>query len=176
MRRARSARALPRSARTWNLRDAAGSDANNEPPTPPPTYQEAVFGRQDKTWVSRTQISLPDYETRDMFGGISGVFGDNAHNTAIARMIASYGEDLAVYPDNEHGTSSDDSIPNGSPVSPLAEPHQFPMSSSPVSPLAEQRPLRDYDNLSPINAFGILELEAIEAVPIVSNTPRIEGR
>jgi hypothetical protein len=170
MRRARSARALPRSARTWNLRDAAGPNADSEPPTPPPTYQEAVFGRKDETRVSRTQVSLPHYAARDVFGGISGVIRDDAHNTAIARMIASYGEDLPVYPDNEHGTPSDDSIPNESPVSPPAEPHQFPMSSSPVCPL------RNYDNLSPVNAFGILELEAIEAVPIVSDTPRIEGR
>jgi hypothetical protein len=176
MRRARSARALPRSARTWNLCDAAGPNADSEPPTPPPTYQEAVFGRQDETLVSRTQVSLPHYAARDIFGGIFGIVGDNAHNIAIARMIASYGEGLPVYPVNEHGTSSDDSVPNGSPVSLLAEPHQFPMSSSPVSPLTEQRPLRNYDNLSPVNAFGILELEAIEAVPIVSDTPRIEGR
>jgi hypothetical protein len=126
--------------------------------------------------VSRTQVSLLHYAARDIFCGISVIVGDNAHSTAIARMIASYGEGLPVYPDNEYGTSSDDSIPNGSPVSPLAEPHQFPMSSSPVSPLTEQRPLRDCDNLSLVNAFGILELEATEAVPIMSDTSRIEGR
>jgi hypothetical protein len=50
------------------------------------------------------------------------------------------------------------------------------MSSSPVPPLTEQRPLRDCDNLSPVNAFGILELEAIEAVSIMSDTSRIEGQ
>jgi hypothetical protein len=133
MRRARSARNLPRSTRTWNLRNAVAQANSNDidPLTPPLTYQAAML-------ASRIEANV-----RDMNG-----------NQFLFFSLPSAREELPTYTRNEHDTSSDDSVQDDSPVSPLAEPYQSPMSSSPISPL----------------------YPVPETAPDMPGTPRIEGQ
>jgi hypothetical protein len=123
---------------------------------------------------SRVEAGLPNFfqpvtgetskERDDNVGGMNG-------NHFNYFDFPSAAEELPVCPRNEHGTSSDDFVQDESPLSQLAEPHQFPRSSSPISP---QYLVPRFNGVFTGGLSGPRELEAIETIPVMPGTPRIE--